>query len=444
MIGRILQRTAECIYDILERGRLSYMVFPKEVRRNLQQLGIEEKQYYTQKLQYILGLVVVGCICTGIFVVQAVQGSNKEIERVERPAAHEKSQEIMLQIGEQALTYPIEVNPVVLTQEEAEELVQEAVTLLQERILGENKSLEGITANLTLPEYLDGYPFDIYWKSDKEQIVDSSGNVNRIDLKEDTVIVLTAEFHYKEWMWQEQFGILVLQESLSEEEQYERSLRDFLEGQEAVNQGERVWELPKTFEGNELQYQVAQKDYTMLWLAVIAAGTGLGLWFGKDLDIRTTRSKRQEVFGVEYATLVNSLSLYISAGMTVPQAMKLCVRDYERRKPEGHLMKIALWDFEKDLDNGWSFSAAIDRLSEVCDNADYQKLAGMLSQGIINGTQGLAVLLEKEAERVREEKRRQAKVKGEQISTALIAPMMLQLGIVIALIMLPAFRSLQF
>ena len=33
---------------------------------------------------------------------------------------------------------------------------------------------------------------------------------------------------------------------------------------------------------------------------------------------------------------------------------------------------------------------------------------------------------------------------GEKISTALIAPMMLQLGIVIALIMIPAFMNMQF
>ena len=52
--------------------------------------------------------------------------------------------------------------------------------------------------------------------------------------------------------------------------------------------------------------------------------------------------------------------------------------------------------------------------------------------------------LEKEVIKAREEKRRQCKVIGERISTALLAPMMLQLGVVIALIMIPAFSGMQF
>ena len=80
----------------------------------------------------------------------------------------------------------------------------------------------------------------------------------------------------------------------------------------------------------------------------------------------------------------------------------------------------------------------------MADDLNYRKLAGLLNQGMLNGTQGLAVLLEKEVIKIREEKRRHSKVAGEKISTALIAPMMLQLGVVIALIMIPAFSGMQF
>ena len=86
----------------------------------------------------------------------------------------------------------------------------------------------------------------------------------------------------------------------------------------------------------------------------------------------------------------------------------------------------------------------MERFIEAADDVNYRRLAGLLSQGMVNGAQGLAVLLEKEVDKTREEKRRQSKATGEQISTALIAPMMLQLGIVIALIMIPAFTNMQF
>ena len=86
----------------------------------------------------------------------------------------------------------------------------------------------------------------------------------------------------------------------------------------------------------------------------------------------------------------------------------------------------------------------MEKLAEVADDANYRRLVGVLSQGMINGSQGLTALLEKEVDRTREEKRRQSKAEGERISTALIAPMLLQLGIVIALIMIPAFMNMQF
>ena len=82
--------------------------------------------------------------------------------------------------------------------------------------------------------------------------------------------------------------------------------------------------------------------------------------------------------------------------------------------------------------------------AEKTDDINYKRLAGILNQGIVNGAQGLAGVLEEEATKVRDEKRRQSKVKGEQVSTALIAPMMLQLGIIIALIMIPAFTNMYF
>jgi hypothetical protein len=101
-------------------------------------------------------------------------------------------------------------------------------------------------------------------------------------------------------------------------------------------------------------------------------------------------------------------------------------------------------DFQKDMQNGYGFSEALNRFAETADDVNYRKLVGLLNQGMINGVKGLSVLLEQEVEKSQEEKRRQSRVKGEEISTALIAPMMLQLGMIIALIMIPAFTSMQF
>ncbi len=444
MIGHILQKVVERIYSMLRKSRLAYLYFPKEVRNDIQLLGKDERKYYIQKLQYTCGLLLVCTVIAVVYIMSLLLDSSRKITALKRPEVYQENQEVVLQVGDSEEVYSLEIAPVALSVEEAEKMFEKAVVLLKGSILGNNVSLDAVTENLVLEEYLEGYPFDIYWESDREDIVDTLGTVNREGITEDTIVILTAEFCYEDWVWREQFGILVLKEQLSEEERYRRDLGNFLIKEEAADREEDVWTLPGEFEGEELQYHVIEKDYTLLWLALLTAVTGIVIWLSQDYDLRAERRKRQEVFRTEYASLVNSLSLYISAGMTLQKAMLLCVRDYERRKPPEHLLRVALGEFRKDMENGYGFAAAIGRFSELCDDANYKKMAGLLTQGVMNGAQGLSVLLEKEAEQVNEEKRRQVKVKGEQVSTALIAPMMLQLGIVIALIMLPAFNGLQF
>ncbi len=444
MIGHILQRAAEGIYGILENSRLAYLYFPKVVRKDLQKLDKNEKSYYIKKIQCTCGLLFVGAMLAIFYIVTFVLSGNEKVEVLERPEAYQETRQVMLQVGEGEMSYAIEVAPVVLTLEEAEAQFKEVVIILKEYILGNNVSLDAITEDLILPDHLEGYPFQLYWESDCDEVIDTFGTVCREGITEDTIVILTVECSYEEWMWKEQFGVLVLKENLSKEALYKRELEQFLKEEERIKREENVWELPKEFEGERLQYHRVDTDDTMLWLAILIAVTGIGIWFMQDYDLRTDRRKRQEIFRREYPALVNSLSLYISAGQTLQKAVLFCVRDYERRKSGEHLLRVALEEFHKDLENGYSFSVAIEKFSEFCDDANYKKLAGLLTQGVRNGAQGLSELLEKEAEQVNEEKRRWSKVKGEQVSTALIAPMMLQLGIVIALIMIPAFSGLQF
>ena len=320
----------------------------------------------------------------------------------------------------------------------------EVADLLNTYILGDNQSLEYVTDNLFLPEKVSEYPFEIYWESDKESIVDTYGTVNREGLAEDEVVVLTAVYQYGDWIWKEQFGILVCKEVLSEEEKYERHLGFLLKDSEKNQRSESKWELPQTFQGEKLDIKVVNDDYTMLILVGLVLAAAVAVWIGQDYDLHTSREKRKEEFQYEYVSFAGSLSMYLSSSLTLQTAMQYCIRDYMKRKPKEHLLRIALQEFQRDLQNGCGFPEAMELFAVKTDDINYKRLAGLLNQGIINGTQGIAGVLEQEVEKVRDEKRRQSKIKGEQVSTALIAPMMLQLGIIIALIMIPAFTNMQF
>ena len=444
MIPKYMQRITKTIYMWLKKCPRSYMLFPRDIQRDMELLGRDTESYYIRKLGNVLGLFGAGALLLGAFFLQNRINGRTQVDVIERPEAYEETTEIILQVGRQDDKYPLELTPQVLDKKKADQAFEALAAYLETYILGGNESLEQVTEHLILPGYVEGYPFDIYWESDNEQLLDTVGTVNRGGLEEDCVVILTAVCYYGDWIWERQFGVLVQKEVLTDEERYKRALEAFLKKSESEERQDETWELPTSFEGEALQYKLIQNDYSLLWAACLVFVAGIAVWFGQDYDLRADKDKRQAVFQTEYVSFVSSLSLYISAGLNLQAAMGCCVADYKKRKEPGHLLREALQQFEKNIQNGYSFTGAMEYFADCTDHVDYRKLAGILNQGMLNGAQGLAVQLEKEVDKVREEKRRQCKVAGEQISTALIAPMMLQLGIVIALIMIPAFTNMQF
>ena len=444
MIQTWLNRIARFLYVWLRNSPLSALCFPKSVQRDVQAVGRKEEDYYIQKFTYVCGLFLAGMILILVYLLCFWISGSRQIERVERPKTYEKAQEIVLKTGKQEDVFYLEIEPVLLNKEEADVQIKNLMKQLEKLILGKNESLEQVREDLLLVEYVEGYPFEIYWESDHEKLLDSTGAVDREGLKEDCIVVLKATFYYSDWVWYEQFAVLVEKENLSEEEEYTRELEEFLKEAEADQRELKEWELPETFEGEPLFYQMVEEDFTILLLVGLMFAAGIAVWIGQDQDLHNSRNKRREVFQAEYVSFSGSLSLYISAGLNLHMALQFCAKDYARRKPKEHLLRAALVEFQKDIQNGYGFLEALEKLAEVADDANYRRLVGVLSQGMINGSQGLTALLEKEVDRTREEKRRQSKAEGERISTALIAPMLLQLGIVIALIMIPAFMNMQF
>ena len=67
----------------------------------------------------------------------------------------------------------------------------------------------------------------------------------------------------------------------------------------------------------------------------------------------------------------------------------------------------------------------------------------MLSQNLRKGTKGLTELLGREAEDAFEERKNLAKKIGEEAGTKLMIPMFLMLIIVFAMVIVPAFFSIQ-
>ena len=73
----------------------------------------------------------------------------------------------------------------------------------------------------------------------------------------------------------------------------------------------------------------------------------------------------------------------------------------------------------------------------------YTKLGALLSQNLRKGSKGLSQLLKLESIQAMENRKSRAKRMGEETSTKLLLPMFAMLAVVMILVIVPAFLSIQ-
>ena len=73
----------------------------------------------------------------------------------------------------------------------------------------------------------------------------------------------------------------------------------------------------------------------------------------------------------------------------------------------------------------------------------YVRLGALLSQNLRKGTKGLTQLLKTEALQAFEDRKANARRRGEEAGTKLLLPMFLMLSVVLVIVIVPAFLSMQ-
>lgn len=95
----------------------------------------------------------------------------------------------------------------------------------------------------------------------------------------------------------------------------------------------------------------------------------------------------------------------------------------------------------RQLQNGGSPGKAFGEFGRRIGLHSYMKLGNLLEQNIRKGTKGLGELLQAEVYQALEERSHQIRRRGDEISTRLLIPMFMMFGVVIVIILIPAFQS---
>ena len=106
------------------------------------------------------------------------------------------------------------------SEEETEKMADSLGEKLLTTIKGRNTDPENIVYDLTLPDHIDGFPFEITWRSDRPLILGSNGVINRKMLFEEDkensgiCVCLCATLKYKRFSQDRYLNIVVRKNDL--------------------------------------------------------------------------------------------------------------------------------------------------------------------------------------------------------------------------------------
>lgn len=326
--------------------------------------------------------------------------------------------------------------------EEIREVLDAAAAALPALVFGKKqKNAAGFyetTENLQLPGKA-GEQVSVLWMTDRPDILDWDGLVGKRIPPEGVSVRLTAILSYMDSTEETVLPVFVKPPVLSGAEALRR------EAEEAVEDTNDASELKVTLPG-----KVGGK--TALW-APPESGSGESLLMLGMLAavlyvyamIRRREQEKQlrlENLLQNYPGIVNKLVLYTTAGMSIRKAMERIALDYRRQREQYGKEQPGYEEIVKtcrDMANGMPETEAYRALGKRAQVREYRSLAAVISQNLKKGGSEMTAILERMAIEAQEDRKKRAKIRGDEAGTKLLLPMLLMLVLVMALLMVPAF-----
>lgn len=402
------------------------------------------RAYWIRKICRMLTAGSIGFLLAAVsFGVNAVQREAVEGQILQRPDYGEGNRTEALEAeidGEEVQTFEITVRERAYTEEEKRQKLDAAIRSLDEILPGENASLDEVRQDLVFPKELGAGAVQIGWTTVPYGVIDESG---RLLGSEDVNGVLveiqgTLTCGGKEMLYT--VYAKVFPQEMPKEEQLHQSILGEISRADAENSSEAELKLPQMAEGRQLYWlhrreNPAPKLLALTILAVVVIGVGM------DRQIHHQAEARRLQLLVDYPDLVWKLSMLLGAGMSMKGAFQRLAGQYQRNHKSVRYVYEELIGACCEMQSGIPEAEAYERFGRRCQLPEYIRLGTVLSQNLRKGTKGLNAMLEQEAAASLTERKNNARKLGEKAGTKLLFPMLLMLGIVLVILMVPAFLS---
>lgn len=342
----------------------------------------------------------------------------------------------------------VEVEERKYTEKETEKMFERCISKLEKKILAKNKSLDHIEKNMDLVTELSGEEVDIAWELDRYDVMNIYGELKTQAAQTDgTMVKLRAVLTYQANPTMQavyECTAMIYPEDSEVNGTFRGQVLEAIEKENANTGTKEEMRLPEKIGETTVTYftPMEQRGIVLLCMTIL-----IGILFVALQKQRETEAKqeRKQQMIRDYPEIMNKLTLLLGAGMIVRKAWKRIVDDYEAEKEQRGIryayeeMKQTIFEMESGIPEAESY----ERFGRRCQVQQYMKLGTLLSQNLRKGTKGLSKILKIEAMQAFEERKARVKRLGEEAGTKLLFPMFLMLGIVLVIIIVPAFMSIQ-
>ena len=380
---------------------------------------------------------------SAVLAAEMYEGETREVTSLEKNSRDNGLEAIPLQVEtedgareEVTITIP----EFRYSEKEAQRLLEKKAKELDGKILGENRTLTHIDHNLDLPASFSDSDITIQWSSTKPESLRWDGTLLSGIPEEGCPALLLATLYLQDQMLDYRRDIVLFPSE--EKGAFAGELQEETEKLNQPSSGNRFL-LPGEWKGKKLKwFQKNEQAGSGLCLLLLA---GIFYCAASDRNRREhAEKKRKEQLELAYPELVSKIQLMTGAGLSVRNVFRRLTEDCRREQAGGKKGSPALEEAARtwqEMENGVLERDAYEHLGERCGLAVYRELALLLEQNRKRGNAKMNELLEQEAQRAFETRKRTARAEGEKVSVRLLLPMGMMLVIVMALILVPAFLS---
>lgn len=406
------------------------------------------REYYAKKIACFLAVLVggmaVSLICLCIYLLR---GEETKMQSVVRPGYGEGDRKELLTVHvegeEDDRELEINVQERRYTDEEKQRLLDRALLELEQKLPGENDSLDEVRKNLVFPQSLAGGAVKASFLTIPYGVIAEDGSLTGSEDENGTQVEIQGTLTCAGMETVHTMFVKVFPPKLPEQERFMQSVRKEVEQADLRDSHEEMVELPQRVEDRKLEWiRKTENPFPAVFMLTLILA--LGVWIEMDSVTHKRAEERKGQLLLDYPDLMWKMTMLLGAGLSMKGIFTRISDEYLREKKNSKKMRHVYEEVTytcREMQSGIPEAQAYERFGKRCQLPEYIRLGSVLSQNLKKGSKGLTQLLETEAESSLTDRKNHARKIGERAGTKLLFPMMLMLGIVLVILMVPAFLS---